>query len=604
MNASDINDIVSYLEKNPVVLDLLRNPAKRGILPFLCSDYERIAYLLDNPWIDLERIISTADSVANISPDIGANELLNILCMHTAQLMKADGATCRTWDPTRKSMIAGGSYNWTAQRMEEIDQENSIAGWVIRTKSHYCVPDISSEPLYREKEKILALGINSMLALPIQLFDYEGGEKMEVLVGTLQLYFKEKNKVFFPQQIKLIKSILSRFSYVLAQKRKQALQTRAQIIQESRKELISIIKRTKSLDQVLNSLVAKIAETISVKRCALFSIEHDAAGSNVAVLIAGYPLEPLAHRYGVTLPFAEHPAFQEVWMTGQALRIDDAQSDPRMSATRDLYHNRNIRNVYFVPIKDENEAVTNVLVLDGEEANPIDKEDLSFFNSLIQDIELCIQASLRSQERHDFYNLMLSFGAIAKVYAKKIASPAADADEIKGLYRKLYTSMLAVNDIITDRIPFAQKEVFNLNEVIAERLEAYYFPPQVTIEQNFDGWELQICADRKKVGRIIGNLIDNAHRKLEELQKGTLKIQVRTEGPYAVIEIGNTGGIPQDITKNFVQDSRPLQSGKGEDRGQGLAIVKLFTVMHNGVAELESPAGAYWTTFRIKLPLL
>ena len=290
-------------------------------------------------------------------------------------------------------------------------------------------------------------------------------------------------------------------------------------------------------------------------------------------------------------------------MTGQALRIDDAQNDPRMNATRDLYHNRNIRKVYFAPIKDENEAVTNVLVLDGEEANPIEKDDLSFFNSLIQDIELCIQASLRSQERHDFYNLMLSFGAIAKVYAKKIASPEADPDEIKGLYRKLYTSMLAVNDIITDRIPFAQKEVFNLNEVIAERLEAYYFPPQVVIEQNFEGWELQICADRKKVGRIVGNLIDNAHRKLDELQKGTLRIQVQTEGPYAVIEIGNTGAIPKDITKNFMQDSRPLQSGRSEDRGQGLAIVKLFTVMHNGIAELESPAGANWTTFRIKLPL-
>ena len=52
-----------------------------------------------------------------------------------------------------------------------------------------------------------------------------------------------------------------------------------------------------------------------------------------------------------------------------------------------------------------------------------------------------------------------------------------------------------------------------------------------------------------------------------------------------------------------MQDSRPLQSGTGEGRGQGLAIVKLFTVMHNGIAELESPAGAYWTTFRIKLPL-
>ena len=101
----------------------------------------------------------------------------------------------------------------------------------------------------------------------------------------------------------------------------------------------------------------------------------------------------------------------------------------------------------------------------------------------------------------------------------------------------------------------------------------------------------------------FGNLIDNAHRKLEELQQGTLKIQLRTEGPYAVIEIGNTGGMPQEVTKNFSQDSRPLQSGTGDGRGQGLSIVKLFTVMHNGIAELESPAGANWTTFRVKLPL-
>ena len=603
MTSTDNNDIVKYFEENPAVLELFRSPDKRAILPFLCSDYDRIAYLLDNPWIDLERIIGIADGVMNISPDIGANELLSILCMNTAQLMNAYAATCRTWDPLRKTMIAGGSYNWTAERMEEIDQEDSIAGWVIQTKTPYCVPDISSEPRYKEKEKILSEGINSMIALPIQLYDYEAGERVEVLVGTLQIYFKEKNKAFFPQQIKLITSVVSRFSYVFAQKRKQALQKRSQIIQESRKALIAIIKRTQSLDQVLSSLVAKIAETINVKRCALFSIDHDGSGSNIAVLIAGYPLEPLAHRYGVTLPFAEHPAFEEVWLTGQPLWIDDAQNDPRMSATRDLYRNRHIRNVYFVPLKDENEAVTNVLVLDGEESNPIEKDDLSFFNSLIQDIELCIQASIRSQERHDFYNLMLSFGAIAKVYAKRLAAPETTAEELKSLYRKLYTSMLAVNDIITDRIPFAQKELFNLNEVIAERLDAYYFSPHITIEQNFSGWDFFINADKKKVGRIIGNLIDNAHRKIEELQAGMLKIHLSSDGPYAVIEIGNTGSMPPRVIESFLQDSGPAQSSAGDDHGQGLTIVKLFTVMHNGIVEVESPPDADWTTFRIKLPL-
>ncbi|MEI6125826.1 MAG: ATP-binding protein, partial [Pseudomonadota bacterium] len=247
-------------------------------------------------------------------------------------------------------------------------------------------------------------------------------------------------------------------------------------------------------------------------------------------------------------------------------------------------------------------AVTNVLVLDGDESSPLENDDLFFSNALIQDIELCIQASIHSQERHDFFNQMLAFGAIAKVYAKKLTSSDCTAEELKILYKKLYKSMLAVNDIITDRVPFAQKEQFDVNEVIAERLEAYYFPSGVLIEQNIESQTIHITADKKKVGRIVGNLLDNAHKTLKELKKGALKVFSRIEGPYAVIEITNTGSISREVRQNFLQDSNPIQGSKREG-GQGLAIVKLFTLMHNGLTELESPEGADWTLFRVKLPL-
>jgi len=600
---TDTKEIEKFLEENPAVVDLLRDPEKRGVLDFLCRDFDRIDYLIKNPWIDLEKIVTIADGIMNIPPEISGNELLNVLCRDTAQLTDAQGATCRTYDPIKDCMIASGSFNWEVERTEEINQEDSLSGWVMKTKNHYGVPDISAEPRYKEKDKILAKGIHSMLAIPIQLFDYEGGERQDVLIGTLQLYFGEKNKVFFPEQIKLIKSVVSRFSYVLAQKRKLSLQKKSRIIQESRKALVAIIKRTQSLDQVLNFLVAKIAETINVRRCSLFAIDSDTAGRQFAILIAGHPLEPFAHRYGITLAFEEHPAFREVCEKGEPLQIEDAQQDSRMRATYDLYRQQNIKNVYFVPLKDENDAVTNVLVLDGDESQPLEKEDIFFSNALIQDIELCIQASIRSHERHDFFNQMLAFGAIAKVYAKKLASPAATAEELNILYKKLYKSMLAVNDIITDRVPFAQKEQFDLNEVIAERLEAYYFPPQVCIDQNIEGWSLGITADKKKVGRIVGNLLDNAHKILEELKRGVRRVHVRTEGPYAVIEIGNTGTLPEGIRNSFHRESPPPGQGNKREGGLGLSIVKLFTVLHNGTVELESPEGADWTTVRVKLPI-
>ena len=603
-SAEEIKDIELFIKENPAVVEILKSlEAKKALASLRRKDFDRIDYLIKNPWIDLEMIVRVADSIMNISPEISDDELLNILCEDTAMLTEAKGATCRTYDPLKNCMVAGGAYNWVLERTEVIPYEDTLAGQVIKTKTHYCVPDISEEPLYKEKGKLLSRGINSMLALPIQLIDYEGTEKRDVLIGTLQLYFGEKNKKFYSKQIKLVKSIVSRFSYVLAQKRKLALQKRSQIIQESRRAIFSILKRTQSLDQVLNFLVAKIAEIINVNRCSLFSIEKDSTGSDFAVLVAGYPLTPFAHQYGVTLPFHEHPAFKEVCESGQPFIIEDALTDPRMKASSELYLHKKIESVCFFPIKDENDAVNNVLVLDGDESRPLEKDDLFFCNALIQDIELCIQVSLRSRERHDFLNQMLSFGAIAKVYAKKVASPDATAEDLNILYKKLYKSMLAVNDIITDRVLFAQKEDFNLNEVIQERIEAYYFPPQVSVEQNINRGELIITADKKKVGRIVGNLLDNAHNKLEELKMGELKVLSYAEKDYAVIEIGNTGNVPPEIQENILQEDMQLTRPNREEGRLGLSIVKLFTVMHNGIVEFESLPEKNWTSFRVKLPL-
>ena len=254
----NFKEIQAFLEKSPDLLNVLKDPEKREVLAhFYREDFDRIDYLIKNPWIDLEKIVKTADSIMDISPETSDEELLNILCRYAAVLTNAKSATCRTYDPIKNTMVAGGSFNWNIERTEEISYEDSISGHVMRTKTHYRVPNVGSETMYEEKEKILNLGLNSVLALPLQLFDYEGAEKKEVLVGALQIYFEEKDKSFYEEQIKLLKSIVSRFSFVLAQKRKRELQKGSKIIQESREALTSVFKHTQSLDQALSFLVTK-----------------------------------------------------------------------------------------------------------------------------------------------------------------------------------------------------------------------------------------------------------------------------------------------------------------------------------------------------------
>jgi len=81
-----------------------------------------------------------------------------------------------------------------------------------------------------------------------------------------------------------------------------------------------------------------------------------------------------------------------------------------------------------------------------------------------------------------------------------------------------------------------------------------------------------------------------------------LKVFSYTEDNYAVIEIGNTGSVPPEIQEIIMQDYRPITRHSMEESSLGLSIVKLFTVMHNGILEFESPPEKNWTVFRVKLP--
>jgi len=591
-----------FNKNNPVVKELLNNPKKRKALGLFCKeDIENFDYMIKNPWINLKTIVEVADRIMDISPEISKQELLDMICRETVILSNAKAATCRTYDPTKSYIIASSSYNWKVERTTEIPSEDTVAGRVVKTKTHYCVSDISVEPLYEEKEKALSQDLHSMLVIPILVADYEKAEKKHVLIGTLQLYFEEKNKKFYLEQIKLLKTVMNRFSYVLAMQSKRELQRRAEIIQDSRRALISVLKRARSLNQVLSFIVEQIAKLLNVNRCSLFTIEHDYKGNRFAILIAGFPLDPHEHTYGVTLSFEQHPAFVGVCDTGEPLLIEEAQKDPRMRASYHLYLNKRIKNVYFVPIKDEKNVVTHVLVLDGDESRPLEKDELQFCNALIQDIELCIQTTIHSQQLHDFLNQIVSLGAIVKLYTKRHTSLDSTPEELELFYKKLKKSLHSIEDIIADRVPLANKEWFNLNEILSERLDAYCFPPDITIKNNVSEREIFIHADPKKVGRIVGNLLDNAHKKLKELQEGTLEVVSYTEGLYAVIGIGNTGTIPEAVLKNLDHNQPLLKIGK--EGGIGLSVVRLFTMMHNGILEYERSPEKNWTVFRVKLPL-
>ncbi len=114
---------------------------------------------------------------------------------------------------------------------------------------------------------------------------------------------------------------------------------------------------------------------------------------------------------------------------------------------------------------------------------------------------------------------------------------------------------------------------------------------------------------RDELGQVFLNLLVNAaqaiagHYKEQGLEgKGEIRIATRTVGPYAEIQISDTGGgIPEAIQHRVFEPfftTKPV----GQGTGQGLAIsYQVVVEKHRGSIEIETTPGV-GTTFLVRLP--
>jgi heavy metal sensor kinase len=110
--------------------------------------------------------------------------------------------------------------------------------------------------------------------------------------------------------------------------------------------------------------------------------------------------------------------------------------------------------------------------------------------------------------------------------------------------------------------------------------------------------------DRARLKQVIVNLLDNAIKYTPS--GGGVRLSVRREGGYAVLEVADDGiGIPAEalphVFKRFfrVDGSRSREQGGA---GLGLAIVKSICSAHGAEVEVRSSPGR-GSTFRVRQPL-
>lgn len=181
------------------------------------------------------------------------------------------------------------------------------------------------------------------------------------------------------------------------------------------------------------------------------------------------------------------------------------------------------------------------------------------------------------------------FGEVSEAITKTVGRAQSSLSRVLGL----------INDILEGEQLRAgrmqmEKELFGARslceEVLAE-LKPVAVKREVKLE--IDGPDLQIRASRKRIARVISNLVSNAISFSPT--NAAVKIQITDSSNSALVKIIDNGpGVPKDYQKLIFERFSGAKSNGPKDRvstGIGLSICRDIITAHGGMVGLTSEPG-------------
>ncbi|QJT04136.1 HAMP domain-containing histidine kinase [Streptomyces asoensis] len=143
-----------------------------------------------------------------------------------------------------------------------------------------------------------------------------------------------------------------------------------------------------------------------------------------------------------------------------------------------------------------------------------------------------------------------------------------------------------------DLAALAREEAAGRPDVAVEPLEPESVEPE----------SVEVAGSRGQLGRVLANLLDNAHRHA----RSAVTVTVRRAGGQAVVEVADDGdGVPEADRERIFERFVRLDDARGRDdggAGLGLAIARDVAVRHGGTLTVrETPAGG--ALFELRLPI-
>lgn len=179
------------------------------------------------------------------------------------------------------------------------------------------------------------------------------------------------------------------------------------------------------------------------------------------------------------------------------------------------------------------------------------------------------------------------------------------ADHLKTM-RHLLDDLLDISRISREKLSL-QKEHVDLQTVLS-RSERTVAPLIASRDQaftmNMPDEAIRLEADPVRLEQVFVNLLNNAAKYTEP--EGSITLTARTEGPYAVVTVTDTGigmdsALLEHVFEPFFQIDQPGKLRAG--LGIGLSLTKNLVEMHDGTIEAASAGSGLGSTFTVRIPL-
>jgi PAS domain S-box-containing protein len=216
---------------------------------------------------------------------------------------------------------------------------------------------------------------------------------------------------------------------------------------------------------------------------------------------------------------------------------------------------------------------------------------------------------------HDLKNPLSSIKATAQLLLRRLERPSAtDTDHVRrGLLRldSIATRAAALVDELLDLarmqmgrpldLERAPTDLVELTKSVVAEHELATDVHTVTVQSNLT--ELVGVWDARRLGRVLGNLVDNAVKYSPE--GGEIELRIRADDGWATLDVQDHGiGIPAaEMERVFERFQRASNvEGRIGGTGIGLASARHIVESHGGSISVISHEGQ-GSTFTIRLPL-